>query len=303
MNTKNLATKILLTTLFITNACICTAKYQRQDDDKIDAIQKQLHHLSKYGRSFNFTQRTADIEYALESNIAKLDTSLYQLDASFMKNLDADLKILNDTGYALWWEHGYNDLKNQKDCYLANAKQLKAYFKEHDDFIYSYRLINFYNTFPSSHQQLPAYIRSCYQGNEQYPLIAFKNNALINKTFLEKMQRTAWAIYPCMLKKSHITTQILDQIIGSLCSNYEFQQELDKRKRDIDNENLLAAQRQIAQAEIDKINLMRREIKAIEEANQLKLREIEALEERNRIDKERNQIDAINAGIYYREDR
>jgi hypothetical protein len=83
----------------------------------------------------------------------------------------------------------------------------------------------------------------------------------------------------------------------------EFQQELETLKYNINQENLLAVQLQIAQAEKDKIDLMYRDIEAREKSNELKLREIQALEEKNRIEQERNRIDAALAGIYYRDDK
>lgn len=363
MNIMNVATKIFLATLFITNMSICSHEDQRrcqerikkeqqlagekaafwtgvtlasiaagsalagyiigssestelpsyvceqnnsqaqsyQSSAKINDIERNFVHLSKYGQSFNFTQRGNDIEKALESNIAQLNTNLYCIDDSFIKMLDEDLTFLNNAGYTLWWESGLNELKSQKDCYLSNAKQLKNYFKAHDDFFHGYKIINFYDNFPSSPSQFPSYIRSYYQGSEQYPLIALKNNAQKNRIFLEKIGRSSFHLYPLMLKKAQTTIHIIDHVISLLCMSNDFQEELDRQKRDIIQENLLTTQRQIAQTEKDRINLIRREVEARETSNNLKLREIRALEERNRIDRERNRIEAAAAGIYFRD--
>lgn len=267
---------------------------------KIEIIKAQLSRLSKYGQLFNFAQRKNEIESALESNIQKLGLQVYQVDSNFFNILDEDHKIIDNAGYTLWWESGYNDLKYQKDCYLASVKQLKSYFRSHESFIHGYQLINLYDRLPSSSAHLPAFIRSFYQGSELYPLCAFKNKIQQDKDFLERLEWQSSSVYPSMIRKAQSTARILGHLISLLCSHPEFQQELDKIKRDQDHEALLAVQRKIAQAEQDKANFARREAQAREEANRLKLREIQAIEERNEIEREKNRIAAASAGIYYR---
>ena len=231
-------------------------------------VKMQLDTLVKYGQNFNLYDDYS--EQAVINNLYKLGVRLDQIDANFYSNLVQDNKTLSDAGYSIWW-HGLKNLEDQKNLYLSNSKKLISYFNRHQDFIYGYQIINFYDKLPLYAQDVPAWARHQYSG-KQYPLISFMQDVKIDKQQLMNLQRYAGQY---IAQKACTTQRMLDNVIHILYNSYAYQQEVDQKRQD---ELLIEYNR----VERELLEIARKQARALDEANRLAA-------ERNRIEWERNQ--------------
>lgn len=253
---------------------------------KARQIKSQLDGLAQYGQSFDLS----DNEHAIISNLYKLGFRLHQIDNTFYSKLAQDYKVLHDAGYSIWW-HSLTMLEAQKNCYLSNSKKIINYFNRHEDFIRSHRIINSYEAFPLEPwnmprimiypPQLPSWIRCACSRDNRYPLIVYKSNLESDKQVLVRLQRNSWNLYPMLVEKARVMQRILDYAIMTIEESFEYKQEVDRKRQD----ELQAEWNRIEQERLD---IARKQARALEEANRLAA-------ERNRIERERDQ--------YYRDDR
>lgn len=236
---------------------------------KARQVKSDLDKLAKYGQFFDLH----DNEQVLISNLHKLGFKLHEIDTNFYHQLAQENKALNDAGYSIWW-HGLKSLEAQKNSYLLNSKKMIAYFNRHENFIQSCQIINSYDALPLTALDLPSWIRVQYHGKKRYPLIAYKEKIELDRQFLMKLQRNSWAQYPLLVEVSQATKRTLDHAIEVVYGSEFYQREIDQKRQ----EELLERRNCIEQ---ERLEVAKREARALEEANRLAA-------ERNRIERERN---------------